>query len=237
MLRHLCTFLTLLSLSLVVCASAQGTSWYADPNGLAANTGAINSPWDLKTALCKHSTIQPGDTLYLRGGTYHTYWGYNLDGYECIWRSSLAGSANAPIKVMSYPGEWAILDSGVGTLVNWVTLEVYGQYTWFQNLEIMDSNPTRYDTSTDTWTVSSGKNAGIEMGAGDPAVVGYTPGLKCINCLIHDTTCGMDIYRAGSGAEAYGNIISYNGWEGADRAHGHGLYTQNSGGAQNTRCR
>src|SRR5690349_4287573 len=47
------------------------TDWYVSPTGLVGNTGAIGSPWDLASALTGHSgSIQPGDTVWLRGGNY-----------------------------------------------------------------------------------------------------------------------------------------------------------------------
>ena len=46
--------------------------------------------------------VQPGDTLYLRGGTY----------YECV-TLTVAGTAGKPITIRSYPGEVAILDGGI----------------------------------------------------------------------------------------------------------------------------
>ena len=33
-------------------------------------------------------------------------------------------------------------------------------------------------------------------------------------------------------AELYGNIVYYNGWDGTDRGHGHGVYVQNQNGAK-----
>ena len=46
--------------------------------------------------------LKPGDTLYLRGGTY----------YECV-TMAVAGTPEKPITVRSYPGELAILDGGL----------------------------------------------------------------------------------------------------------------------------
>lgn len=46
--------------------------------------------------------LEPGDTLYLRGGTY----------YENVY-ISLAGTAEAPVTVRSYPGELVVIDGGI----------------------------------------------------------------------------------------------------------------------------
>lgn len=62
--------------------------------------GSEASPWQsLKHALRQ---LEPGQTLYLRGGIYH----------EHVTVSAM-GTAEAPITIRSYPGELAILDGGV----------------------------------------------------------------------------------------------------------------------------
>lgn len=54
-------------------------NYYASTSGLAGNSGAIGSPWDLRTALSNASQTS-GDTLYLRGGTYYGRYISTLDG-------------------------------------------------------------------------------------------------------------------------------------------------------------
>jgi hypothetical protein len=199
--------------------------------GAHQGDGSLANPWDLETAFLQPASVLPGDTIYLRGGTYVNTWHTNARGDDCIFMSYLTGTAAAPIKVMSYPGEWARIDGGyIGSRVCMDTFDIHGAYTWYQNIEILDSNPTRNDSSTDTWTISSGKNAGINIAAGFPTA--NNPGVKVINCVIHDTSQGIDLWRGGAGDELHGNLIYYNGWEGADRAHGHGIYTQNDSNIQ-----
>src|SRR6476646_8677352 len=81
--------------------------FFVSPSGTAAGTGSITSPWDLKTALSQPLAVKPGDTIYLRGGTY------NVPAADLGFTSRLTGTAASPIKVMSYPGEWAIIDGNV----------------------------------------------------------------------------------------------------------------------------
>jgi hypothetical protein len=61
--------------------------------------GTVDAPW--KTLAYGLRQLQPGQTLYLRGGVY----------YE---RPSLSqsGTAEAPITICSYPGELAVIDGG-----------------------------------------------------------------------------------------------------------------------------
>jgi hypothetical protein len=61
--------------------------------------GTEAAPW--KTLRHALKQLQPGDTLYLRGGTY----------YERV-SVRLAGEAGRPITIRSYPGELAVVDGG-----------------------------------------------------------------------------------------------------------------------------
>src|SRR5450759_4848487 len=76
--------------------------FYASPagtTGTGPGTGTITNPWALQTALAQPAAVQPGDTIWLRGGTYTG----NFTSY-------LTGSARAAIVVRQYPGERATLD-------------------------------------------------------------------------------------------------------------------------------
>src|SRR5208283_2245068 len=87
---------------------------------------------DLQTALNQPPPVQPGDTIWLRGGTYHAP---TSGGFV----SHLNGTAASPIIVRNYNGERATID-GKGTEY---TIAIYGSYTWFWGLEVMDSNTLR----------------------------------------------------------------------------------------------
>ncbi len=77
-------------------------NYYLAPNGNDSNSGAITSPWfNLQKAW---SVLLPGDTLYLRGGTY-TY----LKQPYLVGRN---GSSGNLIKIHSYPGEQPIITRG-----------------------------------------------------------------------------------------------------------------------------
>ncbi len=53
-----------------LAAVAGATDYYVAPNGSPSGNGSINNPWDLQTALDQPAAVQPGDTIWLRGGTY-----------------------------------------------------------------------------------------------------------------------------------------------------------------------
>src|SRR5574342_29376 len=100
--------------------------WYVvfPPYGTSGGTGTTDSPWDLATALAggHGNRIQPGDTVWIRGGTY-------VGSFE----TSLNGTAAAPIYFRQYPGERATIDGSLAAGGSWLV---------FWGLEIMQSHPT-----------------------------------------------------------------------------------------------
>ena len=97
-------------------------AYYASPAGTPGGDGSRARPWDLATALAgAHGTVQPGDTIWLRGGTY-----------PGTFEARLAGTSAAPIVVRQYGGERATIDG---------SLHVRGPYAVYWGFEIMQSNP------------------------------------------------------------------------------------------------
>src|SRR3982751_3758669 len=76
-----------------------GNVYYVSPNASSSGDGSIGNPWRLQTALNQPSAVQPGDTIWLRGGTYIG-----------TFNSYLTGTSSAPIIVRGYPGEHAVID-------------------------------------------------------------------------------------------------------------------------------
>jgi len=80
---------------------AKGAKRFVDAvRGQDSAAGTPAQPWkSLRHALRQ---LHPGDTLYLRGGTY----------YECV-SLTRSGTEHAPITIAGYPGELAIIDGGL----------------------------------------------------------------------------------------------------------------------------
>jgi hypothetical protein len=253
-------------LAFLLAPVARGRDFYAAPDGTRAGAGSRTSPWDLQTALGQPPPVRPGDTIWLRGGRY-----------VGTFRSSLTGTAAAPITVREVPGERAILDghatttlaspmdeaspkcplaaalyapntvvridseeiylygaaravnrgwngtrkaphaAGAKVVTNTVTLAVDGAYTWFMGFEI---------------TNTSGARSNATAGSLPPDGLGFAvdvngPGTKIVNMVIHDAGQGIGLWTSATDAEAYGNVVYYNGWDASDRGHGHGIYAQN----------
>ncbi|PWU18102.1 MAG: hypothetical protein C5B50_09895 [Verrucomicrobia bacterium] len=102
-----------------------GTNYYVDPiKGNDFNPGTLASPFLTVEHALNWTVIQPGDTVYLRGGVYRPVLGErlslnmprtNIYGVA-LW--AMPGAARKPITVCAYPGEHPLLK---GSLVatNW----------------------------------------------------------------------------------------------------------------------
>ncbi len=105
--------------------------WYVTPNGSSGGSGSATSPWDLTTALGgAGGRIQPGDTVWLRAGTYGS--GEGRSDYH----ATLVGTSTAPIVVRAYPGERATINGDIA---------VDGGYTWYWGFELANTNTSTQD--------------------------------------------------------------------------------------------
>ncbi len=130
----------MLSLSI---SAANATTWYVSTNGNDANPGTADAPFATLTTPCRKAA--PGDTIYLRGGTYY------LAGTQGVMCS---GTSSSPINISSYPNERAVLDgshtSSTGDGV-WIT----GSYVNLSNIDVEYMNGSGislYNTAYDTVT-------------------------------------------------------------------------------------
>lgn len=129
--------------------------------------------------------------------------------YSGAFKSALAGSAGHPVTVRSAPGEWATVD-GKGAAD--ATFTVDGAWAVYRDFEITNTDPDRGATRAGGFDVR-GAN------------------VKLVDLVVHDTG-GNGFWSGATNAEVYGCVIFHNGYDGADRGHGHGLYTQNATGTK-----
>ena len=189
----------------VTASSGTHAGWYASPGGSSGGDGSATRPWDLQTALNGgNGRVQPGDTIWLRNGTYSGTFSSNLNGTAAAW-----------IVVRQYPGERATLDGG--SIQNDV-LQVNGSYTIYWGFELMESGTQRFGTA--------GTGTGLR---GDGVYVNGAHDVKLINLIIHDTGHGTYTEDAAHNIEIYGWIIYNGGYEDANRSDGHGIYIKNDG--------
>ena len=129
----LCALVCLLFVNL-----AGATDHFAAPNGTPSGDGSISNPWDLDTALgspsrsSQPSAVQPGDTIWLRGGTY-------VPATDNGYISHVTGTPSAPIVVRNYNGERATLQAGTNAYV----LAIYGSDAWYWGLEAATAGVSR----------------------------------------------------------------------------------------------
>ena len=206
MFRFLFRGLTIASALLCAAGAAVAADFFVAANASASGTGTLSNPWKLQTALDHPAAVQPGDTIWLRGGTY----------VGAPFASNLNGTSTNPIIVRQYAGERARIDGNYAG--NEVTLQIFGSYTWYWGFEIFNSDPVRFTADGDN---PPRRGEGVTL-SGD--------GTRLINMIIHDTSQGVLSGEGATGARIYGNLFYYNGYESPDRGHGHGIYVQNLGG-------
>jgi hypothetical protein len=196
--------LSALALVLMMAGEARANNFYVSPTGSPSNIGSMASPWDINTGL-NNQTIQPGDTVWLRNGTYGS------GGLSTI-SSSLTGTAALPTYVRQYPGERATINGG---------LEITGNYVWYWGFEVANLNWAFPRRTQDTGSFPGGKPPdGIVFSQG-------VTGNKIINMIVHDAADGIADQQESTATEVYGNLTYNNGWSAPDRGHGHGIYLQN----------
>ena len=146
-----------------VPTSVSKPGYFVATNGSADGDGSVFRPWDMATALAHPSRVQPGDTIWVRGGTYTGQ-----------LTSTLHGEAGQPVVVRQYPGERSIIDGG---------LAVRGAYSWFWGFEVMNSNLSALVTAVDVFGAgtkiinmivhdAAGNGIGLWEGANDAEVYG-----------------------------------------------------------------
>lgn len=116
----------ILACALVQAVEVHATTYYVATTGNNSNPGTSAKPW--RNVAYAVSKMVAGDTTYVRSGTYQ-------EG-EIRFRKS--GTSSAPIKLLSFPGEFPIIDfvdkagskqirfqngSGAKYPIGWITVE------------------------------------------------------------------------------------------------------------------
>lgn len=174
---------------------------YVAPDGRPDAAGSLRDPLDLPSVLARGAALPPGSSIWLLGGTYG-------DG-NSFFITRFHGTADNPIVVRQYPGARATLN---GCLI------AEGSHTWFRDFEVLS---TISDRTGSRYNPASGTLDGVVVNG---------PYTRLIHLAIHDTREGIALWTPAVGAEVHDCLIYNNGWQGPDRGHGHGIYTQNRDG-------
>jgi len=196
--------------SVFFSSSLFAASWYVSVSGSNSAVGSFQNPWSLAYALSRPATVVlPGDTIWVRGGTY-----------VAPFSSTLSGTAVSPITVCNFPNERPTLLGNAAIVTNQVILTIHGQYTHYMGLEVTSNPVTRIsigntDPPTDIYYAT-----GIAV---------YGPSTKIINCVVHNCPGGgMGYWSTSTNAEVYGCLFFNNGYSNTVRGHGPQIYVQNN---------
>lgn len=192
--------------------------YFVSPTGSPTGNGSIDNPWDLQSAL-KNSTIAPGTTIWMRGGTYLTSRPGGLV-------STISGTASQPITVRAFPGEHVVWDSFRPGATDYTDSYIFinGNYTQFWGFEITNSDPGTRQSAFPAGSSYDVKR-GMVRSNGD-----YN---KFINLVVHDLNQGFGFWEDGAGGEIYGTIIYNTGYMPSQGVvQGHSIYTGNEIGTK-----
>ncbi len=175
-------------------------NYFVAPDGNDANDGSVEHPWELQYALNHPDIVEPGDTIWLRGGEYRGSYTLRLEGEE-----------DRPITVRAVPGERAILmnhdlvlDISTSSYVNLWGLEITATAN--------SRDPIEREESAYGVRINQGRDSHH---------------IKFINMIVHDMPAqGFGWWRANTDSEIYGSLIFYNGVNQFD----HGIYVMNETG-------
>ncbi len=189
-----------------------GQAFYVSPSGSDGNSGTISAPW--QTLQKAFDALQPGQTAYLRAGTY---------GAFCSASTfSRAGTPSAPITVRGYQGERAVIHGQVRLpgqyfRLSHVVVEGPSCGTWGatsqqgENLVLMDVGTSAHIEVSHSEIFHGGWHAGIAAG-GDTIYV--------LNNYIHDNggfndpgqwnTSHAIYWHDGTGGVVANNILEHN---------------------------
>jgi|GEM_PF-670259 len=164
------------------CGFVDAAQYYVSPTGNDGNPGTQAAPW---ASIGKGVDIyNPGDTLYLRGGTYA------LTSGIYFYRS---GNAASPITIRSFPGETAVIDgAAIGNTNSLVYISA--NYFVMQDLEIKNSKQNGITVEGGTFvtltncTVHDSHDSGIYIGKND---LTSTHDILVQNCTVYNN-CHMN---------------------------------------------
>ncbi len=187
-----------------------GRVLYLSPNGSDGGSGAASSPW--RSLEAAQSKLRPGDTLYVRGGTY--------GGEFMYWTK--AGTASAPIWVKAYPGETPVFD-GNGTR-QFIWFRDGAAHVYLDGLRVTDYAPSGtgviiFTDGANNIVLTSMHMAGNSMGThNDHLVYPASPGVHHITVrysyLAGATGGAVHVYHdpGAQNIKVHNNTIENNLW-------------------------
>ena len=121
--------LLLLALGAPIPVAASGTAHFMSTTGNDAWTGTGSHPW--RTLYASLRKLHPGDTLYIRGGTY---------GFSGVNWTSLAGTSTHHITITAYRTERPVF-VGSGAPADWLYFDGNAAYLTFHGITVEGGGP------------------------------------------------------------------------------------------------
>jgi hypothetical protein len=207
------TICSLLLLNEVV--EAQAATYYIALSGSDSSPGTLSQPF--RTIAKGVSVLRPGDTLYIRAGTWN----------EQIDMSTKTGTAGNYITVAAYPGESVTISTTAYPFSIKGTYSVNNAYFIFEGLILDGSNAG----NTYYWTIGNNshhiiaRNLEIKNWKGNGILVQDADNIQIINCKIHD-----QVSVSGLPGERWYGIYYHNATNGV--IEGNEIYNNPGGGMQ-----
>jgi hypothetical protein len=207
---------------MALSAMLVGTTYYVATNGNDSNNG-LSTATPFLTITHAVSVLKPGDTLYIRAGTYA----------ETIANNIPAGTYNNSILISAYPGEAVIIQAAtvnnmwdIGSLSSYVTLQnlvfdgslMTGQGTAIIKLDYTDINNYAHHITISGCEVRNGPDTGVpSTSAGvngilitQPSPGGLATYHTITGCKIHDNGGVLNTLNHGIYCTTNNNTITGN---------------------------
>lgn len=176
--------------------ASSAADYFVATDGSDTNPGTESRPFKTIQRGVESATM-PGDTLYIRGGTYGGGWQDRINPKH-------SGTADAPITYMAYPGELPILDGS--------SLDTG---SGFEPTDVAVSHVRVIGIAAINWGTS-----GFSNGWNHPS-----SNLEIKHCIADNNGVnGIAFYKA-SNVRIEGNIVSHNGARPPSWSSGVNLYT------------
>lgn len=180
--------------------------WFAATDGSPGGNGTADHPWPLDSALAGGRTVAglrpvgPGDTVWIRGGTY-----------PGRFNTTRGGAPGEPVVYLAERGARVVIDGNNGQGAGVSVLAVQSDWVEINGLEITHGNPARNGTLPNL-------------------VSNYGSHNRFVRLVLHDGGNGLYNEHDASFVEVVDCIIYNNGWFAGGEGHGHGLYLKSDRG-------
>lgn len=205
-----------------VSLTLNATKYYVAITGDDDAAGTIASPWKTWGKAFNSTDVDPGDTVYFRGGVYAKVLSEGDDGWYYPNRASggtgygttRAGTAGNLVKYWAYPGETPILDcneTNIGSNIYNYGIRSMATFVHFKGLTVR--NVRQYAPDTKCWGFLAKGNGTIVENCtvynvgGCGFYIGNAAGenINVINCDAHHCCDSLDL--ASPGNDGYGFTV------------------------------